>query len=570
MWSAGGGSGVRNLSGLIVALVCLVVLPARAQVALTVSNSNFELGAVVNTAPQGWVLVVGSQFWTRQMPFVSNGFCNINVPDRTSGFFGCFGFVGTVASPLTALGGAGGFLSWQVQAYTSIADSLFCGVEFFDVNSVSLGVTESASSISMTVGAWANYTCPGFSIPSNADSFRIRLRHTANAAVAYDDLTNVSASSASGSGGGGPGGGGGSTTIDWTQWPGDASAVTDWEDAVGLSQAVQDIQAELANFTCPKSLLGRVSSVTDTVSSVVSVIGGLLGGGAQVIQLIKILNNAKKQLKNGQELLCEAVTQTEILEAVFEGITIDKDTGTIILDQPQASDPAAEDLAVIYDATIGSLPVGGDDTVTAVNKTNKILVAAAMANAEAWDRALGGQRLPYELDRGPLITDADIVANEPNLVYAEGNFAQNYGRFDQEREAAGVAPDWSKHLGLGAAAVDVNSCLTNEAPPSGTGVAAAWATVRWNARQTFAGSELGALLCDLVDNRNTATTGNLCLFAGPGYGFTVPTFGRWELIPPSGYCVAGNGAPGWTAGVWAVMPNIMMLLAAFGLVKRLF
>lgn len=541
-------------------LIGLVACTRAGAVSISVANSGFEAPGTLYADPTNWTLVSGVYMQS------NNGTAN-GCPTPVQGTWELCAWSAYIASDVVSLdvstnGTGGSFtIDYDVRG-TNPSASGYVGVEFFDGSVTSLGIV-AESAYTPVVGAWTTRTVSG-AVPATAESFRVVIDIN-NFWTAYDAFGAFTWTPS----GGGSGGGGGS--FSWTGWPGDASSIGDWEDTVALGQAIQDVENELQSFTCPNDLTGRVSQIAGTVTGVLSVVGGLFGGGAQVLQLIKILNNAKKQLKVANEQLCELTKITEIQEAIFDGLSIDKSTGDIILHPTNSDDPASADLGDTYLGTIGAFPTGGDDVVSAVNKNNKLVQAAALANMEAWDRALGGQRLPYELDRGPLITVSDISSGEPNLVYAEGDFSQNYSEVDDLRDAAGVVPSWDKHLALTAAAANnTTSCLTPEAAPSGTGIALAWSTVRWNARQTFANSDFGALLCDFVANQSTPVTGSICLLkTAGGFGVTVPGKTKWQLIPTGGYCIAGPSAPSWTSSIWSVMPNISMLMAAFALIKML-
>jgi len=510
---------------------------AHSQTAYTIPNGDFETSGNAST-PANWVPVTGS--------FITSinglGAC----PDFMAKM-GCQyngdGEVVTASMPLTnsseELDGAAFSLAYCVGSNES-DDTYTISVEQYDQTDTIIS-TYSISGDVPNPGECDGLQTPPVTGDMSPQATAIRIRLTATSYSGWDNIGPLDLTV----GGSGSGGGDGELTPEEEEYIANAEA------------AIQDALDAISSFDC------------DDIPSV----GNLSPSGGGFAILFKIFKTlavsqlaALEQLENDIFQSCQAATQTAAQEGIFQAVAVPDAAPSIPVDD-FASNPTHQDLREVADNSVGLYDVGSDSLVTAANKTNRLLIATAKLNAESWDRALGGQRVDYETERGAKINEADIVNGEPNLEFAEGNYGQTYGRAS---ELSDVEPDYLKYANIEVAPEVTGSCLVNSADVMPTGDAGsfeqAFGLVKHNAAATISGSNIGTFLCDLIDQPDYSIQ-DICV--GPTAGIAIPLIGASSVsvLPANGICVYGPSAPSYLTWLLDKMPFLLMFGAVAGSIR---
>lgn len=340
------------------------------------------------------------------------------------------------------------------------------------------------------------------------------------------------------SGGGSGGGGGGSVSLE-TLFDVDGSVIG----------TIQTAASGYVSQAC-----GALSSI-GSISGLVPDAWGGAGFGGQIAQILL-----------GRHQICEQKAATVVLEDILDGIitpeTLPGITGPVT---PSAGTPAGATLPEYSDA-IASHEGQSDDLVTAQNRANQIAIANAKYQLAELQKLRDAHEVTYsyQTPRGPRIAATDIAAQEPNMEFGEGDYAQTFERINELVDEAEIEPNMFRRSQASGTVVeeDAGACLLETPAPDGDGWAYQAERARWNIRQQLVGSDVGQLMCSIVDPE--ITPGDLCLQS------TIAPLAGISLIGgmmPAQICVEGPNAVDPVPLLFSMLSVLILLggcMAAIG------
>lgn len=399
-------------------------------------------------------------------------------------------------------------------------------------------------------------TYPAHVAPVNNDAVKMRVTWDAQGRTCIDDvvvtLTNAAIAPGGDTGGGDTGGGGSSfpDPLNSESWFTDATNGL-FDDFDTDSGSWFD---QLENFQC-----GGLSSLIPKKRSG----GGLLG---KILKGIITIVESQINLNLGQNKAnCLATEGNSYAEASAQSLTDLEPTQNVTLSTSSLANPASSQTAAEQmDVALASYDVGDDNVVTASNRTNRLLVANMRMQAAMTDRMLGGRtRAAFETEGGT-ITAADAAAN-PNYEFPEDDIEAT--RDGVRSLSDQIKPDYEELTNAPDALPEetgAGGCLALGAtPPSGDGSEGAMSTLRWNAAQKLAGSNLGEFICSIVDQPPRSTV-EICLGPDAVNVSGIDAFANTSL------CAYGPDAPAYSNFALNALPLIMMMLAGLAVFKMFF
>jgi len=334
----------------------------------------------------------------------------------------------------------------------------------------------------------------------------------------------------------------------------------DFDDAVDAFEAftcgdpLDFIVSKAGGGGLLKKILGYITSIAKSQL-------GIQEGSMALNCKADALNELQTDSLETQQDIYEGQTQVQNLppNAPFNNNTWNIDNGT----GRTASDAAADALDNLDSG------IENDNVITAAARTNRLLVANVRMQAQLSDRLMGpSDRSPYQEEDGPLLSPSEVDA-ENGADFAEGDYTGTRDKI--AGYGAGITPDYDEMVeteDADAEFMGTGSCMASQSSaPTGTGTELAFSTMKWNASQRLASSNMGNFICSVIDQPPRSTT-SICF--GSSEGFSTSAMGGSSSLSNGNFCVYGPDAPAFSNNMFNALPFILLMFAALSVFKMFF